>query len=66
MIKVIPHANNNVTLEIENGDQFEILTDGDHLDIKATRGDLVVHRYDTQGMEWDTAMREPKIRITNP
>ena len=37
MIKIIPHASNSITIEIENGDQFNINTDGDRLDIRARR-----------------------------
>ena len=66
MIKIIPHASNNITIELDNGDQFEIITDRNHLDIRAVKGYLEVSKYDLQYLEWVTSMNEHSIRITNP
>ena len=63
MIKIIPHASNNITIELNNGDRFEIITDETHLDISMYHGNMVVSKYDFDNMEYNTVMTEHTIRI---
>ena len=66
MIKIIPHASNNITVELDNGDKFEIITDLNHLDISVVKGDIGVSIYDFDKMEWVEGTRAHTIRIANP
>ncbi|KKM92426.1 hypothetical protein LCGC14_1218470 [marine sediment metagenome] len=63
MIKITPRASNSITIEIQNGGQFQISTNGESLTIQAGKGDMVISKYDLGEMEWQTAMNEHIIRI---
>jgi len=64
MIKIIPHASNNFTVELDNGDRFEFITDHNHIDISPPdMGDSIVSRYDFVNMEWSEVMTAHSIRI---